>query len=162
MGGRALTEYPLLFRLTHAVSCVKFEAIVVAEGRVLMALEEGAWWCKGVEPGGLANFSEGPFSAFERFRASFRHVLDDLAEESESFEDFRTEVSMLFRTDAVEESRWDRALEKLRLGTEIDEPFQAMPRMGPRESSLKIEMLVNYADVPLTSEAESVALPLAA
>ena len=77
-------SYPILFRITHAVRCEQFEALVTTEGRALMAFEDDEWWCHGVEPGGITEHGDGPLVAYEAFRLSIRHVLDDLAEESAS------------------------------------------------------------------------------
>ena len=159
-----MADYPILFRITQVVRCAKFEALAVTEGRTLMAFEDGEWWCHGVEPGSVTENGDGPLIAFERFRLSFRHALDDLAEESDSFEAFQRDARMLFSTDAIEEERWNAAVESLRGGAEIEEPFRDMQRMPPRTSTMTIKLLVSYASAPLSSAAgsESIALPLAA
>jgi hypothetical protein len=159
-----VADYPLLFRIAHVVRCEKFEALIVTEGRALMALEEGDWWCHGVEPGGLTENGEGPLVAFERFRLSLRHVLEDLSEESGSLEEFQRDARMFFSTDAVEEARWNEALRGLRSAAQIEEPFRDMERVPPRPSVMTIEMLASFANAPMrkATEVESVALPLAA
>ena len=157
-------SYPILFRITQAVRCEQFEALVTTEGRALMAFEDDEWWCHGVEPGGMTEHGDGPLVAYEAFRLSFRHVLDDLAEESASIEAFQRDAQEFFNADTVEESRWEMALEELRSNSNLDEAFRNMQRMTPRPSSMTIRMLRSYADTPMpnASESDSVALPEAA
>ena len=159
-----MADYPLIFRIIHVVRSANFEAIVVADGRALMAFEDGAWWCHGVDPGALTEGGPAPVVAFEKFRSAFRHVLDDLAEESGSFEEFQRDAKTFFGTDAIEEARWDQALERLPKRGTVEEPFRGMSRMVPRPSAMVVTMLASYANVPMPSanEAESVALALAA
>ena len=159
-----MADYPLLFRITHAVRCASFEAIVVTDGRALMRVEDGEWWCHGVEPGGLTENGVAPIVAYEKFRTSFRHVLDDLAEESPSFEAFQRDARTFFSVDAVEEERWRNALYALRDGMEVEEPFRDMERIRPRPSVMCFKNLVEYKDGPMSmsSEADMVKLPEAA
>src|SRR5215467_3007086 len=98
-----MPNYPILYRITHVVSCAYFDAWVVAEGRVLMTFEDDEWWSHGVDPGGLTESGDGPLPAFERFRASFRHALDDLATGCESIEEFRRDAQVFFATDVIDE-----------------------------------------------------------
>ena len=69
-----MQSYPILFRITHAVRCERFEALVTTEGRALMAFEDDEWWCHGVEPGGMTEHGDGPLVAYEAFRLSFRQA----------------------------------------------------------------------------------------
>lgn len=161
-----MPEYPLLFRITHAVRCAKFEALVITDGRALMAFEDDEWWCNGVDPGGLTENGEGPLVAFQRFRKAFQEVLDDLAEDGASFGTFEREAREFFATDGVELERWQRALEELqrRSGEQLEEPFRDMPRMVPRPSMMSIKLLSSYAHAPMVQakDEETVALPKAA
>ena len=159
-----MAEYPLLFRITHSVRSDAFEALLVADGRALMAFEDGEWWCHGVEPGGMTENGAGPLVAFERFLLTFRHALDDLAEECGSYEEFQRDARMLFSTDAADESRWNGALAALRDGMEIEEPFRDMQRIRPRPSVLTIEKLLSFANAPMkrADVSDAPALPLAA
>ncbi len=159
-----MADYPILYRITHVVRCVGFEAMVVIDGRVLLAPEDGEWWCHGVEPGALTEGGVAPFVAFEKFRSSLRHVLDDLAEECQSVEEFELSARKFFHTDSVEEVRWNRALDSVREGIALEEPFQDMQRMKPRPSVLTVKMLATYADVPMreVNDSETIALPTAA
>lgn len=155
---------PIQFRLNLAVQGKTFEAFVRVDGRALMVFEDGEWNCDGVEPGGLTRSGEVPFAAFEAFRAAFRHVLDDLAEESTTLADFQREVGMLFHTNARAAERWERAQRELTRGGELDEPFQTMPRSAPRPSRITVTPLSQppSSSMPSPAEADSVALPIAA
>ena len=161
-----MADYPLLFRITHAVRCSNFEAIVVTDGRALMAFDDGEWWCHGVEPGGLTENGPAPSVAYEKFRSSFRHVLDDLAEESGSFEAFQRDARTFFNADAVEERHWHEALTVLRdmQDSEIDASFRGMQRLAPRPSVMWFRDLVEHGREPLgkPEQAEMVVLSKAA
>ena len=150
-----MPDYPLLFRTTHAVRSGAFEARVTVDGRVLMAREDREWWCHGVDPGGMTENGDGPAVAYERFRLTFRQALDDLAEEADTYEAFQRDVRALFSTDGAEEARWFRALEELRRGAGIAEPFRGLSRTPPRPSVITTVLLKAYAGAPLDDTAES-------
>ncbi len=159
-----MQSYPILFRIVHAVRSDRFEALVATDGRALMVFEDDEWWCHGVEPGGLTDHGDGPLVAFEAFRLSFRHVLDDLAEDSATLEDFQRDARMFFSADTVEESNWNKALDLLPSAADLDEAFRNMQRMSPRPSAMTIRILRSYADEPMptAADSDSVALPVAA
>jgi hypothetical protein len=144
-----MADYPLIFRITHAVRSPGFEATVRVDGRALMTWEDGEWWCHGVDPGGLTENGDGPFVAYERFRLTFRQVLNDLAEEADSYEAFQRDARMFFSTDGVEEARWNRAVEALRQGAEVAEAFQELERVPPRPSVMTTVLLKNCSSAPL-------------
>ena len=155
---------PILFRHNHVVQGASFEAFIRVEGRALLVFEGAEWNCDGVEPGGLTRPGEKPDEAFERFRQAFRYVLDDLAEESHTFEEFRDEARMFFVTNPVEAATWDAAFEELTRGAEPGETFRSMQRAPYRPSSIRIELpgLTTTSPALSPSEIDTVALPIAA
>lgn len=157
-----MADYPILFRTTKILRCDDFSVLVVAEGRVRMTHEEGEWWCHGVEPGGLTENGVGPFNAFERFRESFWQSLEDLMDQSHDCAKFEAEAQAFFATHESEARSWEVALEAFRNGQPVDEVFRNMPRIPPRESSLKIAVLDDFATAPMEAANEVAALPKAA
>lgn len=137
-----VAEYPLLFRITHEVRCGAFEGKVVTDGRVLVAFEDGEWWCHGVEPGGMTECGKTPLGAFKAFRDAYCSVLSDLTEDCDGADRFMAEVKAVFIRDQVEAERWSRAAEAMRSGAEHDdEEVKQLPRMGPRDSKLSFEYI---------------------
>jgi len=153
-------DYPILFRTIHVVRCSKFEARISTEGRALMTMEDGLWWCHGVEPGGLTESGSVPVLAYEIFREAFRQTLDDLAEESTSYDDFVQRADRFFNPDPAEARRWERALEVLRATKQVEAPFAEMQRIPPRASTIEVKLLSDLR--PIAFAIEDVGLPKAA
>lgn len=153
-----MNAYPLMYRITEPVQGKGFAALVIAEGKVLMARENDEWWCHGVEPGTLTAEGEGPTVAYQRFRKEFANLLEDLAEEAPSFDRFQQEVRMFFATDRVDEARWRIAVAEMRPPEGLDSAFAGMQRMAPRESSIKIELQAKFVATPVAEAVESLRL----
>lgn len=103
-------EYPLVFTLVHDLRFEIGATRVVSKGRALMAFEEGAWWCHGVEPGGITASGADPAAAFVAFKAAYAGILDDLATDSNDFGAFEQAVThFVHDRDESEAARWDRA-----------------------------------------------------
>lgn len=153
-----MNAYPLMYRITEHVQGKGFAALVIAEGKILMAREDGDWWCHGVEPGTLTADGEGPMVAYQRFRKEFANLLEDLAELAPSFDRFQQEARMFFATDRVEEARWLTAVEDLRRAEGLDSAFAGMQRMAPGESSIKIELQAKFIETPVAEAVESLRL----
>ncbi len=125
-----MPEYPLILTLTFEVRRPKFSARVVAHGRALVAFEEGAWWCHGVEPGGLTAPGEDPMAAFKAYKLAFEGVLYDLADDASGFEDFRHAACCFIKdVDNNESERWHSARAEIRAGIAVAEPFSALKRV---------------------------------
>lgn len=158
-----MADFPILFTFRHVVKGPSFEAVVTASGRTLIAEEEpGEWWCHGVEPGGLTAEGPGPSSSFEKFCASFRHALDDLAELASSIEAFHEEACALFETDQVESQRWDNARARILHDQNIPDQLNKLPRKIWNESELEVLPLDQFETAPQDAVREQHGLPLAA
>lgn len=124
-----MADYPLLFTLTHEIRCQNFSARVVSHGRALMVMEDGEWWCHGVEPGGITEHGTDPALAYASFKAAYAGILNDLAKDSESLDAFARAVrTFVTDKDATEAERWVRAREEIRAGKPVDEPFSHLRR----------------------------------
>jgi len=154
---------PLLYRLSHVVSCKGLKAVVRAEGRVLMAREAGEWWCHGVEPGGLTENAPTVRGAIDAFCSSFVVTLDDLAGNCGSFEAFEREARMLFNIDTIESARWHQALARMPADpSELEEPFRGMSSRPVRPSVLSIGVLATDSGATVLPELPDIMLLKAA
>ena len=110
-------HFPLFFTYHDRVFGKGFMADVISHGRVLAVLEADEHWVYGVQPGSFAATGEDPADAFTAYRQSFRNVLIDLAEESESSREFEAAVDkMFFDVNIVREQEWNSAVDKVRAG----------------------------------------------
>jgi hypothetical protein len=146
-------EYPMQFRITHALKCANFESLIVADGRVLLAFEDEEWWCRGVQPGGLMAEGADPLLAYQYFRQAFVETLDDLAELAGSFEAFEREVRTFFHLDAVELLRWNQAVEDMRKDPTIADDLSGVEKMAQRESSITINLVKEFDRSPAAKPA---------
>lgn len=137
-----MADFPILFTgFRHVVKGPSYEAVITASGRTLISEENGEWWCSGVEPGGIIVEGEGPHGAYEKFRAAFRHALEDIAEQAKSFKDFEGEVCALFHTDDADAQRWEAALKRIQTERDVPEPLAKLPRKIWNESEIEIQVL---------------------
>ena len=143
--------YPIIFKFTQPVRCDSFSAVVVGEGRALIELEDGAWWCHGVEPGGLTANGESPQDAYRKFRESIGWIIGDFASEALSFERFEDRVkNFMADEDAAELDRWKGAVEQVRTGLRVEEPFAQMERRSAdSELAVRIELRQVFANEQL-------------
>lgn len=134
--------HPLVFTLQDVVTGCGFLAGIVVTGKAVMEHEEGKWWMYGVCPGGIAGSGETLNEAFVDFRNRYKETLFDMAEEFSSFLLFRKAVQDFFNQENERENaRWDAALKVLRQNEEsITEPFKALPRKGPDDYQLGIQI----------------------
>jgi hypothetical protein len=136
-----MTNYPVMFTFKDVVSGNGFLSGVMLSGRALMCKEsDGKWWIYGVHPGGMAQFGESAMEAFSSFRASYKTVLFDIAEESSNFEEFEAEVQSFHnQCGEGEEARWETAVNALRDGTVIpEEPFSKLPKHAPESRTCEV------------------------
>ena len=137
-----------MMTLRDAISGDGFLAGVTLSGRALMRREDdGKWWMYGVRPAALAESGNTVEEAFLHFRSRYKEVLFDMAQEANSFDDFRKEVESFFYevdVDAEDERLWENALKAIRAGnvTPPDE-FSRLERKSPEStpSQITIEQL---------------------
>jgi hypothetical protein len=124
-----MNDYAIIFRLIHEVRCPEFGARVITSGRALMALEDGEWWCHGVEPGGMTEHGRGPGVAFAAFKAALGTIWEETASDCDSFEDFaKSAKDFVEMTDEEEAVRWEAARRAARSGADVEYPFTEMRR----------------------------------
>ena len=113
----AQSYFPLFFTYHDRVFGKGFMADVISLGGVLAAIEADEHWVYGVQPGSFAATGETPSDALNAYRQSFRNVLLDLADESESSMAFKEAVKeMFFDVNIVREQEWRSAVDKVREG----------------------------------------------
>lgn len=94
-----------------------------------MVREDEAWWCHGVEPGGITAHGQGTGMAFAAFKATLGDVLADMACDVADFQAFRHAVQdFLAAADSTEAQRWEAAREAMRAGAEVDWTFERVRR----------------------------------
>jgi len=143
-----LKEHPIMITLQDAVSGNGFLAGITLSGRALMRKEsDGKWWMYGVRPAAIAESGDNPEETFLRFRMSYKETLLDIAQESDTFEVFKTEVERFFsEPDADDEDArlWESALAAIRRDNIAPpEPFSKLPRESPesKPSQVTVERL---------------------
>jgi len=138
-----MTNYPVMFTFQDVVSGNGFLSGVTMSGRALMCKEnDGNWWVYGVHPGGMAQFGASAMEAFANFRASYKTVLFDIAEEASNFEAYKTEVERFSKESGEgEEERWEAAARTFRDGTVVaEEPFSKLPRHSPESRPCEVSV----------------------
>jgi len=135
-----------MFTFQDVVSGNGFLSGVTMSGRALMCKEsDGNWWVYGIHPGGMAHFGASAMEAFANFRASYKTVLFDIAEEASNFDAYMTEVERFYSESGDgEEARWEAAAKAFREGKVVaEEPFSKLPRQSPesRPCGVKIDRL---------------------
>ena len=117
-----MNQLPLFFTYHDRVFGKGFIADVLSHGRVLAAVEDDEHWVYGVQPGSFAATGDDPADALRAYRQSFRNVLIDLAEESESSAAFEAAVKeMFFDVNILREEEWLAAVDEVRRGkVELD------------------------------------------
>jgi hypothetical protein len=104
-----------------------FVAGVTAEGRVLLAEEDGEFWMYGVIPGRVAGGGKERATAFSEFKISYLSFLFDIASEAGSYEEFATAVRAFFgQVNQRTEALWCTALTKARAGKVIVSDLSAV------------------------------------
>lgn len=140
------TRYPLLFsyRDTLFGTGLVLEVQVV-NGRALCVKEaEDEYWIYGINPGGMAAHGNTPDAAHAAFRRAFSHILIDLANEAQSFDDFRTAVELFFDdTNAGYEAEWQEATAAVRRGDVSLEGVPLVPANSARSISVTVKQVEN-------------------
>jgi hypothetical protein len=131
-----MADYPVMFTVRDAVSGNGYLAGVTLSGRAVVCQEDdGKWWAYGVRPGAIAECGSTPLDAFHRFRARYKTLLFDVAEEANDFESFKSEVERFYnQPDPEEEARWAAAFQAIRSGgVTIEPPFTELPKESPEK-----------------------------
>jgi hypothetical protein len=135
-------EHPIMITLQDTVSGDGFLAKITLSGRTLMRKEDdGKWWMYGVRPAAIAESGHTIDEAFLRFRQAYKEVLFDVAQESKSFNEFRSEVERFFNEKDGDGELWEASLRTIR-NEHIapSEPFSKLPRESPESRPPRIEV----------------------
>lgn len=108
-----MTRFPLICNFNDPVIGKGFIAGVAIRGRALLTEEDGAWWMYGVNPGGIAADGGRKEDAMNNFRATWKAVLHEIAEDSATFSDFKKAVELFFQ-ESSDEHNWDEAVAEVR------------------------------------------------
>jgi len=139
-----MTHYPLLFGFRDLVAGRGFLAGVAVNGRALLVHDDDlGYWMYGVNPGGLAAGGVDVGEAQHSFRETYRTVLFDIAEDANSFEEFKAEVHRFFDEAGGFLSDWTDAVSEVRAGTVKQDWF---PEADSSRAKLAIEVTPLSAD----------------
>lgn len=138
-----MVNYPVMFTFRDVVSGNGFLSGVTLGGRALIVPEDGSWSIYGVRPAPIAESGKTPLEAFANFRNAYKNVLFDLAEDAETFEQFKEKTEMFYSSpDADEESRWTEAFKTIRRGgVNIEESINKLPKAAPEDRPAFISVL---------------------
>lgn len=125
-----MQAFPLIYHFSAVIVNDRFRAQLRGTGHALAVFEDGRWWCSGVEPGGLIEPGTGPVSAYLGFRKTLGQILEQLAEDSLSVEDFTQQADRFFAdTDPADRQRWLDSIESLRRDeSPLTEDVARLPR----------------------------------
>jgi hypothetical protein len=108
-------RFPLLFSFQQPVFGKGFLAGVRMDGRALLEQEDGEFWISGVAPIGFAVGNADLGCAFTEFRKAWVAVLFDIANESNSFEEFKDACEKFLGSKAHHiTEEWNASLEETR------------------------------------------------
>lgn len=138
-----MVNYPVMFTFRDVVSGNGFLSGVTLGGRALIVPEDGSWSIYGVRPAPIAESGKTPLEAFANFRNAYKNVLFDLAEDADTFEEFKKQAEQFYSApDADEESRWMDAFKSIRTGdVNIEASISALPREAPENRPAFISVL---------------------
>ena len=138
------TQYPLLFTYRDTLFGNGFLMEVQAvNGRALCVREaEDEYWVYGINPGGMAAHGADPAAAHAAFRKAFSHILIDLAQASNSFEQFQAAVQTFFDdTNEGYEADWRMALPGVQRGEVTLEGIPTVPANSPRSITVTLKQV---------------------
>jgi hypothetical protein len=138
------TQYPLLFTYRDTLFGSGFVVEVQAtNGRALCVREaDDEYWIYGINPGGMSAYGADPDDAHTAFRKTFSHILIDLAQGSETFEDFQAAVKAFFEdTNAGYEEEWRNAIHGVRTGEVSLEGVPLVPANSPRSIAVSVKQV---------------------
>ena len=163
-----MSDFPVIFTVRDAIYGNGFLAWVTMTGHAVVREEEdGEWWVYGVCPGGIAASGDSPAEAYQNFRETYKNVLFDLVEDAAKYEDFYTDVKLLYnQVNEVEKERWDLALNLIRKGSlQLEDFFSKLPKQVPEErpTRFKVERLDQGAMLrPSRNKTDRLEMPKAA
>ena len=125
-----MAEYAVVFKIKELVAGNGWLAAVSAQGRALMAFEDGLWWMYGVQPGGMSVNGKTAPEAWHNFTLAFKRILSDHASETVYYENFAKDLGEFFaQIDEEDLTRWKQSRNAVRSGTVTpDEPFIGLPK----------------------------------
>ena len=126
-----MTQYPIFFKITHDVRGETFTARVLTNGRALMEFEDDAWWCYGVNPGGMAADGSSPAEAFSHFRVDLGEIFSDMATQSKTCDEFKRMVQEFVAQEPPKTANeWEAARARIRAGeTPSDQTIANLKRV---------------------------------
>jgi hypothetical protein len=141
--------YPLVFSFRNLIAGNGYLAAVAMHGRVVLAegiaAAEGGdqeTWMYGVQPGDIAGGAQEKTVAFAAFKKNYGDVLQDIAAEATSFEEFKTKATEFFNeVNEPNLADWERALLNVRAGNLALDDIPTV-RANASTPSLTIEMMV--------------------
>ena len=128
-----MKNYPLLFTYRDVVQGKGFTSQVAGHGFVLLSIEpDEGFWMYGVIPGAIAAFGATPDEAHTSFRIAYREIINQIAEESSDFADFRSKAETFFtETNTPNRADWDEALALVRANNVTVEGLEKKPADSP-------------------------------
>lgn len=137
-----MSSYPVLFSYRDLIMGRDFVAYVEADGRALLRKEEDCYWADGVCPGALSAGGKEISETNREFKKRYLSVLFDIAEEAETFSDFKREVEAFFNEcDEQSAADWDAAHASVKEGklTSGELPQRAASARPPRITVQKVD-----------------------
>ncbi len=112
-------KYPILFRFSDRFRFAGngYSVWVKMFGRALLTEEQDGFWMYGVNPGGMAACGATEREAMNEFRQAYTAVMEDIVEESLSFEALQAEVHR-FCGDDSDTGLWFEAVAEISAGAE--------------------------------------------
>jgi hypothetical protein len=122
-------DYPIFFKLPFEVRCKDSAARATLSGRALIVYEDEAWWCHGVEPGGITESGSSLAMSYMAFKIALSGVVSDMAAEASGCAAFAGEVQkFVCDIDRIDAARWDQARQAMRAGAQVDPAFDNIKR----------------------------------
>jgi hypothetical protein len=142
------SQIPLLFTYKDAIFGNGFVVEVQAtNGRALCVREADAFWMYGVNPGGMSASGADATEAHAAFRKTFSNILIDIANDSDSFEEFKAATTAFFEeTNVGYEPDWHEAVKAVRANQVQVVGLPVIPATSPRSISIEIKRTFAAAD----------------
>jgi hypothetical protein len=114
---------------------------VAVNGRALLRHDENGYWMHGVNPGGLSAGGVDTGEALQAFRKTYRTILFDIANDAQSFDEFKTEAVRFFEgaSDTLL-SEWTEAVQEIREGSTVDADW--LPRVNSDHAKVSIDVVL--------------------
>lgn len=137
-----MKTFPLLFTYTNIARTPAFHAVVTTKGRALLIYHEGdSWVCRGIEPGGLDAEGEEAIDATKQFATEFQRVLEDIADDAETFPVFELAVRRFFEDPSRDGDRvWHDAVVDIQSGSTAGDPVLAILKRKPQTDARGVDL----------------------